>query len=153
MSDRIWTATHAWLDRRTRGGARVGDPDLVEEPATGVVAIAEVNHGRWIAPCPFCPGAQMVCLSDPRFFCADCRNMACGHRYLLIELPATAELVAIERALLERPRAENRNWRPGETVEQLDAELAAQQVAPALERLDIDPAVLGLAGALIGGRA
>ena len=34
------------------------------------VVNARVNHGRWIADCPFCTGSELIWLEEPSlFFC------------------------------------------------------------------------------------
>ncbi len=79
---------------------------------------AEVNHGRWVAGCLFCTGAQAAAPGVP-FFCFSC-GMAKNDGYTAnIIFPDNAE--AIEQALLLRPMA-NRNWIRGETIDFLIAE-------------------------------
>lgn len=84
--------------------------------ATARITIpVEVNQGRWIVKCPYCPGAQLASREDPRFFCVDCLHepepRARG-KWLKIEWPTDVE--QIEAALERRPDA-NRNWIPGES--------------------------------------
>jgi hypothetical protein len=96
-------------------------PDAVHD---GAEAVAYVNHGRWVADCPAstCTGAELVDPDEPRFYCLSCYNAAFDGRWLPVRFPPEPERKAIERALLDRPRARNRNWFPGETVEQLEEE-------------------------------
>lgn len=98
---------------------------------------AYVNHGRWVADCLFCGGAVMAPVDDPRFLCGECLNRQVGGRMVALELPADRD--EIEAELLKRPNAINRNWRPGETVDDLAAELDAQerQAHPPAPALDI----------------
>lgn len=86
--------------------------------------IAEVNHGRWIVRCPFCPGAELANTTSSLFFCCGCRNAQAGHRYLRVTLPV--QRVAIEVELLKRPDGETRNWLPGESVADLRLQNAKQ---------------------------
>ena len=100
---------------------------------------AYVNHDRWVADCdtPYCGEAQEVWA---RFFIPDtpdnvtgrwvryrrmefvCGN--CGKTYL-IGWPADKDL--IDAALSRRVVPETRNWLPGETVEELEAENTAHE--------------------------
>jgi hypothetical protein len=92
---------------------------------TSVSTHAYVNHGNWIADCPFCPSAQLISFNDPRFLCASgecCVNAAVKGAYVPVVVPTPSNRAAIEEALLKRPVMASRNWRPGETVPQLRAE-------------------------------
>jgi hypothetical protein len=94
-------------------------PGLAMEPP----AHAEVNHGRWIARCPFgCGGAEMVDFERPTFFCCECRNMPTFNRPVPVIIPKNR--AKIEAALLKRPEYPTRNWKPGETVADLERENA-----------------------------
>ena len=100
-------------------------PDAVASDSDeGAEAVAYVNHGRWVADCPSpaCTGAELVDPQDPRFYCLSCYNAAFGGKWLRVRFPPERERQAIERALLARARERNRNWYPGETVEQLEEE-------------------------------
>jgi hypothetical protein len=79
---------------------------------------ARVDHGRWIGDCPFCPSAQLVSPSDPRFFCPDCKND--GRGFVKVVFPR--QLESIEAALEKRPAAATRHWNQGETVRDLQLE-------------------------------
>lgn len=108
----------------------LGDPaQPVDAP---VVAI--VNGGRWIAPCE-CGGAEYVDAETRLFMCCSCFNTAHGHRWRLVELPDPTTAALVEKALLARPKAQTRNWRPAETVAQLLAENIVNGVSkPEVER-------------------
>lgn len=97
-----------------------------------VVAVARVDHSRWIADCPDpeCGGAEFVSFADPRFFCCECRNKAIDHAYLPVELPSTTDRGDIEELLLARSSGESRNWLPSETVDDLLAQNRAHGVEP-----------------------
>jgi hypothetical protein len=82
---------------------------------------AEINHGRLIAKCPFCSGAELVDKNDKRFYCLSCFNKSVKGNWLTIELPANLE--EIESALEQRPEA-NQNWQPGEEISQLESDNA-----------------------------
>lgn len=86
----------------------------VGPPETAIHAY--VNHGRWIAECPDCHGAQLACRTDHRFLCNECGNVAVDNKWRRVVWPLDA--AEIEAALTGRPRA-NQNWNPGETVEDL----------------------------------
>lgn len=83
--------------------------------------VAEVNHGRWIAFCPFCRGAEMVDPGEPIFFCLSCGNAEAGFRFLRVDFPSPPGMREIEDVLDPRP-SPNQNWHAGETVAQLMAE-------------------------------
>ncbi|HQA69622.1 MAG TPA: hypothetical protein PK801_14955 [Aggregatilineales bacterium] len=80
--------------------------------------LAEVNHGRWIARCPYCAGAMYVAPGLP-FYCVDCLMVSNEGQAMTVVFPEEKE--RIEALLLARPLAA-RNWQPGETVAQLESE-------------------------------
>ena len=96
--------------------------------ADGPVLSAEVNHGRWLVRCPSCAGAELVDLEDLRFFCISCAMVGWGGKWLPVKMPSLSHRTKIEAELLKRPRRETRNWLPGETLKQLQAENAARGV-------------------------
>lgn len=97
--------------------------DVVFQPQ----ASSRVNHGRWIADCPFCDiGAELVNFDTGLFFCCNCRNAQVEHAFIRVVIPRDAERKRIEDVLLERPVEETRNWQPEETVADLVRENAAQ---------------------------
>lgn len=83
---------------------------------------ARVDHGRWIVDCP-CHAASMVWLDTPLVWCGGCGNAHIFGQWQRVKLPE--ERAEIEAALIVRPDAANRNWFPGESVENLLAENAA----------------------------
>lgn len=104
-------------------------PDLSRrgELARGVAAAAEVNHGRWVARCPFCASAQVVSPAGPRFLCAGaegCANGPARGAFVPVVFPPDDVRARIEAVLLVRPDRANRNWMPGETVADLIEENA-----------------------------
>ncbi len=92
------------------------------------LAYAEANWGRWVAKCPrpYCHNAMQINRWEPIFLCGGAGG--CGWSTNLI-WPADPE--AIETLLLMRPDVTNRNWLPGETVQQLLTENAIHDVIPA----------------------
>lgn len=88
--------------------------------AGGEPVYAVANHGRWVAECPDCRGAQLASASDPRFLCCDCGNVANGGRYRPVVWPKGADKIA--ELLDARPDETLRNWSPPETVADLRAE-------------------------------
>ena len=105
-----------------------GDRTLPTGKVSGAaVAHAEINHGRWIAHCPFCPGgAEFVGPeNDGLFFCCHCRNRKAGGDLIRVEAPPKKEQRDAERLLLDRPDDKTRNWKPkAETVADLRLENA-----------------------------
>lgn len=105
----------------------VGDLTL---PAAGLVsggpvAVARVDHGRWIADCPTegCGGAEFVSISSSHgFFCCECRNAATGHVPIPVVLPDAKTRTQIDTYLSARPVPGTRNWSPRETVKDLQRE-------------------------------
>ena len=94
-----------------------------------VQARAYVNHGRWVARCPLCVGGcELADLEDGLFFCCECRNAEVGFDYLRTGTPAVGERKKIEALLLRREDDRNRNWRPHETVQDLERENASHGV-------------------------
>ena len=91
---------------------------------------AYINEGRWIVECPSeCGGAVIPSLKLRAFMCPNCANLENdGMWYRAIFPPDYRQ---IENALLRRPNrrgpmfpheARNRNWIPGETLEDLQRE-------------------------------
>ena len=81
--------------------------------------MAEVNHGRWIARCSVCGGAEEAAWQEPIFYCLSCGNAENGGHTMGIIFPENR--VEIEGVLLARPM-ENRNWVPGEMAAELAVE-------------------------------
>jgi len=103
--------------------------------AEAPVVKAEINHGRWIAKCPFCNGAELVDPQDLRFMCCSCFNSKVGGKWLKIEMPDAETKEAVEKALLARPERSTRSWLHGESAKDLEAENDAMGViADGMER-------------------
>ena len=91
-------------------------------------AIARINHGRWLADCPYCDGAELVHPDERFFVCLSCGNLGLGSpnkldgdgRILHVEFPPNWH--SIERILISRPDEVTRNWNPGETMADLRRE-------------------------------
>ncbi len=75
---------------------------------------ARIEAGSWLADCP-CKGAQYVRRGE-QMLCGDC---GADHD---VEFPPPKKQERIEHLLGLRPNQVNRNWTPGETVEDLEAE-------------------------------
>ncbi len=93
---------------------------LPSQTASSPSVPAQVNHGRWLTPCPFCNSANLASRADKRFLCCECGNTAAGGQWLPVVWPKNAH--AIEEMLMKRPDRHTRNWLPGETVADLAAE-------------------------------
>ena len=78
---------------------------------------AYVNHGRWVVKCE-CGGAEKA-WEEGWFMCQSCFNAGHKHQYRRSIFPK--ERLKIENLLEVRPLP-NRNWYPGETLSQLQAE-------------------------------
>lgn len=97
-------------------------PMIDELDATAEPARARVNHGRWIVDCPAydgrCAGTLFVWIEGPhQFLCHVCGNRSIGGKWRRVELPA--DWADIDAALFLRDIQTERNWHPGESVEQL----------------------------------
>tara|TARA_Y100000310_G_scaffold124814_1_gene123609 strand:- start:534 stop:947 length:414 start_codon:yes stop_codon:yes gene_type:complete len=95
---------------------------------------AQVNQGRWVACCPAPGCGEATCISSitPLFVCSVCGSLENDGKWYAVILPDRKE--QIEAELLKRPardgwRAVNRNWQPGETVAQLQADNELHGVA------------------------
>lgn len=109
----------AWMRLVVLPGAYRAGVDRIL-PATGEhVAVAEVNHGRWVVYCS-CGGAEMA-WDEGLVMCMGCFNSPAGHALIRTHFPS--QRLEIEALLNWRPLA-NRNWRRGETVKQLMKENA-----------------------------
>ncbi len=100
------------------------EPPPPDRVAPDVKVTAYVNHGRWVADCPdrLCGGAELVDPDEPMFFCLSCYNAHAGMAWIPVQFPDETERHAIETALLARERTQNRNWLPGESVDDLQEE-------------------------------
>ena len=103
---------------------------LPESPAPQGEVRARIEEGRWIIDCPGgCGGALFASKSDRRYICVSCGSPENGGRWYHVVFPVNHR--RIELALLKRPNkrgpafpnhATERNWRPGETLEDLNRE-------------------------------
>ncbi len=116
-----------WFDDVCRRGARQGHI-LVDQIDSSQTIQARINHGRWIAHCPFCAGAEYVFLEHPVFYCQSCWMEAVGGQGLRVIVPSAKARTGIEGELLKRPLVATRNWSPGETVKSLAAENAERGI-------------------------
>lgn len=112
---------HAHRQASSSGDKTMPAPGVV---LGGPVAVARVNHGRWIADCPTegCGGAEFVSLAGQPFFCCECRNAATDNTPIPVVLPDEQTRDQVTVYLCARPDAETRNWDPEETVKQLQRE-------------------------------
>jgi NMD protein affecting ribosome stability and mRNA decay len=92
----------------------------LDEVADAAPVAATINHGRLIAECPDCRGAEMVWRERPLLLCHSCGNRAIGGKWRRVALPG--DLPAIEAELSGRGDAATRNWLPGETPAELRRE-------------------------------
>lgn len=82
--------------------------------------LAEVNHGRWIARCPWCAGAEALWRGQDWFFCCSCGNYPIKGVRLHVKYGQPSDLV--ESALVVREDKRTQNWLPDETVDDLEQE-------------------------------
>jgi hypothetical protein len=85
---------------------------------------AYVNYGRWIVDCPDPDCYAALTITDNNCECRD--TYVCDHPQQPCGATVQAEMPPnepeITRLLEQRPRRANRNWVPGETVKDLQAE-------------------------------
>lgn len=98
-----------------------------------VTVYARVEHGRWLADCPWCRNAIFAPLTDPRFFCPDCLNAPIGGEFCRLVAPTVEAREQIANLLLRVPLENCRNWLPTETVEELAEQVRAFLAAHADE--------------------
>lgn len=94
-------------------------------------AYVRLYRGQWIIDCPFCTSAQHASAEDHRWFCAYCRNETVDFQYVDAVWPDQKLLDKIEAVVEARPKMENRNWYPGETVAELKKENKAAGLSTA----------------------
>ena len=85
---------------------------------------AYVNHGRWVADCEACRSALRVSPGD-EFTCLEC-----GHHDADVFWPD--DWADIDAVLALRPSILNRNWLPGETLDDLRAENLEHGLVPGM---------------------
>ena len=93
------------------------------EPVGTVKAV--INHGRWLAECPLCGGAELVSSEWPFFFCMSCGMVDNDSHVMAVEFPGSRR--QIEALLAVRP-TENRHWTADETKRDLADENAAHGI-------------------------
>ena len=91
-------------------------------PLTAPSIFARIDHGRWMADCPFCRGAEFADPAYPWFACASCGNEAVDGKFVKVWFPGEALREQIEAVLRQRKYLANMNWRPGETIQDLEDE-------------------------------
>lgn len=102
-------------------------PPLDHVVLTARPLVARVNHGTWIASCECgargvpTPGC-VVFTGTLLGWCLRCRNGATGRGWRPILVPVEAIRHQIEAVLLCRPNVDDRNWEPGETIDDLLAQ-------------------------------
>ncbi len=96
-----------WLARQRRQPWHEGQEGEVE---------ARIEHGRWLARCPFCPGAELVSRQTAEFYCFSCAMRDNDGHPMRVLFPEARE--DIETVLSLRPGA-YQHWQPGDTVEEL----------------------------------
>jgi hypothetical protein len=92
----------------------------------------EVNHGIWIWTCPCGLGSALdppigggvAFVERPVGWCPRCENADVDGRWRPLRFPSDHD--AIERLLTLRPEPETRSWWPGETVDELATQNAAE---------------------------
>lgn len=138
MKDRIWDAEDL--------AQRLGAPDAraltrrIAQRAGHVLRAgikgevrARLEHGRWIADCPACNGAEVVSRQAREFYCLSCGNAASGGQPMRVVFPRDRAKI---EAVLEMRAGCNQHWRPGDTVEELRALNRAHGLPEAAERAE-----------------
>lgn len=94
-----------WI-RRVAAAKKV-KPSFVVNADPGSEVVARVDHGRWIADCPDCNGAEYVDPDEPVFFCFGCLNTQYQGQLRPVRFPPPEIRERIEANL--RPEAYN-SW-------------------------------------------
>ena len=96
----------------------------------GVVK-ARIRQGRWVVLCenPGCSSAVIADEKERCFICAECGSPENDRHWYTVQWPAPEVRHQIEELLLARPaisvsRAWSRNWEPGESLADLQAQNA-----------------------------
>jgi hypothetical protein len=122
---------HMQMMEQARGVPFNERPEATEFRESSKPLVAHINHGRWVAVCPFCNGGIAVWRDNPKAACLDC-----GTIYTNIEWPNPAELKQVLRAAAELPEVHMRNWHPGrETAEEAVEKMAALKPPSEEERI------------------
>ena len=119
-----------------------------------IILQAYANYGRWLCECPECKSALGIkqlgaAVQYPRFGCVECgygfgpvvwatlagvplsvraAGIASLSKDMQAEYILPHEVDEIETELLKRPRPDNRNWMPGETIVKLAQENAIRGI-------------------------
>ena len=119
MSDRIVShGERGWgvLERTLAAyGHRLS---AVSQEAVSPPLAARVNHGRWIADCDRCEGAELL-IEPGWILCVSCVVTGESPTWRRVILPSKRK--DIETILMDRP-LHNRNWEPRESPADLQAE-------------------------------
>lgn len=104
-----------WLEQFAAKNRILVDGNLPGEPVA-----ARVECGRWLAECPLCHEYIDVDPAEPVWTCVTCGGMQLRARWSRVIFPQ--DRTEIESILLERKLIRTRNWRPGESADDLRAE-------------------------------
>ena len=123
----------AWIMQQALNARRAGTPNdpliikrMSDTAPRATPAIARVNISRWLADCPNGDGGCLMVEFGHPFMCPYCCNADIGGQWRKVSWPSARGL--IERILMRRPVPANRNWTPGESLEQLRAENRAHDL-------------------------
>jgi hypothetical protein len=83
---------------------------------------ARLYRDQWIVDCPSCGSASYVWTDQPLFLCAECFNGEVGGLWRRVEIPSEQEREEIEEVVGYRPLPAQRNWEPGESLNDLRAQ-------------------------------
>lgn len=116
----------AHLVERTWHAPRPLSEALAADTAPHAEAVeVYANHGRWVVDCPDCNNAQLAHRDIHRFMCNNCGDGAVDGLWRPTIWPDNA--AEIDTELMRRRHERNRNWYPGETVADLQAEHAGHE--------------------------
>jgi hypothetical protein len=106
-------------------------------PVRDDVTFAEANWGRWVATCPrpYCTNALALYPRQTLFVCM--AEDGCGY---VADVVWPTDPDAIQTVLMMRPVAATRNWKPGETIDDLLMENAAHGCLPSTSYADLTTA-------------
>lgn len=96
------------------------------------VVEAHASWGMWVARCGYCPGStDPLQRFQPHVLCHDCGTIT------EVIWPTEEMVMGVERLLMMRPAPANRNWFPGETLNDLMWENGEHGIFDNLEQLNL----------------
>ena len=126
------SATFGWLAKMATL-KRVTLPPITDINTDIAPLKGFLHTDRWLVGCPCRQDFQFVWVNTPLYMCTSCWNADAGGRWRPVQMPDDRD--AIEAAMGDRSRPEERNWLPGETDEHLIRETASPDSGTRIRKL------------------